>query len=334
LQNSSNFDFQDSQTNIYQSLDALNKLSKEQKSAIVLISDGNQTYGNDYRYFSSKLPIYSIAIGDTTRFSDIEISRINTNVYANLNNKFPVEVFINYLGKKNIKSKFVIEENNQIIYSEVINFSIDKKSAHLQFKLPANKIGKHLYKARVAPLTDEKNKINNLKNFAVEIIDKKTKIAIVYSMLHPDLGMLKSVIETNQKRQVTWIDLHSMNNYDIDSDMYILYQPNNKFDKIFEMLQLKNKNYFIITGKNTDWNFLNNIQSDFKKSTSFDTERFGANFNINFNAFYIEDIGFEDFSPLEGAFGNIEITVPYQPILFQTINGLQREDPLLITISN
>jgi len=334
LKNSSVFDFQESQTNIFEALTALNAISKEQNSPVILISDGNQTYGNDYRYYNSKNAIYPIIVGDTTHFSDIEISRINVNTYAHLDNKFPVEVFVNYNGVDDIKLKFVIEENGQVVYSKLLNFSANKKSEHLQFNLPANKIGKHFYQAKIEAFENERNKVNNLKNFTVEVIDEKTKIALVYDILHPDIGMLKRVIETNQRRHVTLIDLNNMDNNDIDSNVFILYQPNSKFDKIFKWIQKQEKNYFIITGKNTDWNLLNNIQDDFKRETSFQTESYGANYNNNFNAFYMEDIGFEDFPPLKDAFGTLEISVPYQTLLFQNINGLQTQYPLLVTISN
>lgn len=334
LRSNSKFNFQENQTNIYQSLDALNKISNEEILPIILISDGNQTYGNDYRYFNAKQPIYSIVVGDTTHFSDLEISRVNVNTFSYLDNKFPVEVFINYEGVKKIKSKFFIEEKGQIIYSQSIQFSSDKKGEHLAFKLPANKIGKHLYQAKIQPFSKERNTINNTKNFSVEIIDEKTQIAIVYDVLHPDIGMVKRVIESNPRRNVILVDLNTLVNYDMDSDVLVLYQPNSKFDEIFKWIKRKKKNYFIITGKQTDWNFLNNIQNDFKRVTSFDTQSYGAKCNNAFSAFYTEDIGFEDFPPIEDAFGKIDISVPYQSLLFQNINGVQLQDPLLITISN
>ncbi|MCF6222422.1 MAG: VWA domain-containing protein [Flavobacteriaceae bacterium] len=334
LRSSSEFNFQENQTNIYQSLDALNKISNEKISPIIFISDGNQTYGNDYKYFISKQPIYSIVVGDTTHFSDLEISRVNVNTFSYLDNKFPVEVFINYEGIKKIKSKFVVEENGQIIYSQTIQFSSDKKGEHLAFKLPANKIGKHLYQTKIQPFSKERNTINNIKNFSIDIIDEKTQIAIVYDVLHPDIGMVKRVIESNPKRNVVLMDLNTSVHYDMDSDVFVLYQPNSKFDEVFKWIKSKKKNYFIITGNQTDWNFLNNIQNDFKRVTSFDTQSYSAKYNNAFSTFYAEDIGFEDFSPIEDAFGKIDISVAYQTLLFQNINGVQLQDPLLISISN
>ncbi len=329
-----NFNFQESQTNIYQVLKGLNDVAPKGTSPIILISDGNQTYGNDYKYFNSKQPVYPIIIGDTTLFSDLEISQINVNKYARLDNNFEVEVFVNYSGNKKIKTNFTVEKNKQIVYSEKVTLSKDKKSEHIQFKLPANNIGKQLYKLKIEPFKDEKNRINNYNNFSVEVIDEQTKIALVYTILHPDIGMFKRVIETNKQRKVSLINLNSNNSYVADNDIFILYQPNNKFDRIFDLIDSEKKNYFIITGRNTDWNFLNQVQDDFNKTNILSTESYYANYNKDFDLFYTENIGFSDFSPLEDAFGKIKFSVPYQSLLLQNINGLETNNPLLVATSN
>ena len=57
--NSSDFTFKENKTNIYNVLSELNSLFKKETAPVILISDGNQTYGNDYKYFKSNQPIIS-----------------------------------------------------------------------------------------------------------------------------------------------------------------------------------------------------------------------------------------------------------------------------------
>ncbi|MCK4561681.1 MAG: VWA domain-containing protein [Flavobacteriaceae bacterium] len=334
LNNNSFFDFQESQTNIYQALKGLNTIAEKQIAPIILISDGNQTYGNNYKYYNSIQSIYPIVIGDTTQFSDLSIAQINVNKYVRLDNNFEVELFVNYLGSRKINTNLIVEKNNQIVYSKKIIFSKDKKSNQIRFKLPANNIGRYLYKVKIEPFKNEKHTINNYKNFTIEVIDEQTKVAIVYDVLHPDIGMIKRVIETNKQRKVSLINLNDINLYLSDNDIFILHQPNSKFNKIFDLITSKNKNYFIITGKSTDWNFLNQAQSDFYKKNILSTESYYANYNKGFDLFYTENIGFLDFSPLEDIFGEIKFSVAYQSLLTQNINGLETNNPLLVAISN
>ena len=334
LQNNSKFTFKEKQTNIYEALKDLNSTFKQKVAPILLLSDGNQTFGSNYKFYKSKQSVYPIIIGDTVKFSDLVIDQLNVNSYTYLNNKFPVEVFIHYNGNENIKTSFIVEENNKIIYKEKIVFSESNKSVHLNFKLPANKIGKHLYKSRIQGFENEKNKLNNFKNFSVEVIDEQIKIGLVYDVLHPDIGMLKRTIETNKQRKVNMINLNLNSNYSNDNELFILYQPTNRFNKIFNQINNSRANYFIITGKKTDWNFLNNVQNDFKKTRSNSIEKSTPVFNKNFNTFYIDDIGFSEFSPLDDNFGEIKFDVDFQSLLFQNINGITTNDPLLATYSS
>ena len=335
LQNTRNYSFQEHQTNIFEALNGLNKLVKRQISPIILISDGNQTYGNDYKYFMSKQPVFPMMIGDTIQFSDLKIDRINVNTYTFLNNNFPVEVFINYSGENVIQTEFILEKDNKIIYSQKIKLSNEIKSKQLQFNLPASKVGRHLYKARIETFKNEQNIQNNIKNFVIEVIDEQTNIAIVYDVLHPDIGMYKRSIETNKQRRVNLINLNKPDpiSKDIDNNIFILYQPTRKFQEVIEHINNNNSNTFIITGKHTDWNFLNEAQNDFKKISPLTDEFYYPVYNKSFSTFYTEEIGFADFPPLEDSFGEIKFYNAYNTLLTKKINGVNTNNPLLVTFS-
>ena len=127
--------------------------------------------------------------------------------------------------------------------------------------LPANKTGIQVYKANVSSLEKEKNSFNNNYNFAVEVIDQKTEIALISSFNHPDLGALKRSIESNVQRKVTVIkpkEISDLNKYNIA----ILYQPTSEFKSFFESNKDLGLNTFIITGTKTDFNYLNQQQKD------------------------------------------------------------------------
>ncbi len=76
--------FREQQTNIFNAVQDLEALAEKQESAIVLLTDGHQTFGRNYAYMSAKNPVFPIVIGDTLENPDIHISRINVNAYATL----------------------------------------------------------------------------------------------------------------------------------------------------------------------------------------------------------------------------------------------------------
>ncbi len=297
----------------------------------VLISDGNQTYGNDYTYSSYKQPIYPIICGDTIKYADLKIEQLNVNKYAYLKNKFPVEAILTCSGETLTTSRFVVTMGNSVVYSENINFSSVNNSRIINFSLPANSVGVHVYKATLEPLKSEKNTINNSKNFAVEVIDQKTKIALVTDFIHPDLGAIKKSIESNEQRFVTIINSNDILNQFNDFQLVILYQPNNKFNKLIDILNAENKNRFIINGTKTDLNFLNKINSSYSYEITNQTESYQAEFNRNYASFLIDDIDFESFPPLNSHYGLASFSVPFETILNKTVNGISKNNPLLAT---
>ncbi|WP_313791367.1 hypothetical protein [Lacinutrix neustonica] len=201
----------------------------------------------------------------------------------------------------------------------------------LNFTLPANSVGVKTYRATIYPVVSEKNKSNNSRNFAVEVIDEKTNVAIVSSVLHPDLGALKKSIESNEQRQVVLLKPQEAIKDLDDFQLVILYQPNQTFKILFEALELQNKNQFIIAGPKTDWRFLNTVSRNYQQDINSVKEEYQATLNTNYNTFIVDDLNFESFPPLHSAFGDLEFSVPHETILYKKLGSLRTKQPLLAT---
>ena len=312
----------------------LKQLYRNKVHPVVLITDGNQTLGNDYVFsFKENATVYPIVLGDTTTVIDLKINQINVNKYAFYKNKFPVEVLLLYNGDQNISSSFTMEKGNQLVYKQQLQFSKSKTSQTISFLLDANSIGTATYKATLTSNIKEKNTYNNSKKFAVDIIDQRSEIALVSTINHPDISALKRSIEVNQQRKVTIVNpnkIKSLQNY----NLLLLYQPNPAFQSIFEQNKIAQLNTFIITGTSTDFNFLNQQQNDLQFKVSDQNENYLAYFESDFNLFGQENIGFEKLPPLEHKFGTIVPKTNTTTMLFAGINGVQLQNPLLTFAEN
>ncbi len=323
------FNFKGKETKIDLVATNLKNLFKNRTFPTVLITDGNQTSGSDYVFsFDSNNKVYPLVVGDTTTYLDLKINTINVNKYAFHKNKFPVEVFLQYAGTKSVNAKFTISQGNETYTSQNITFSPNKKSEIINVLLPADKTGVHVLNAKITSPENEKNTYNNVKKFAVEVIDQKSEIALISAINHPDLGAIKRAIETNAQRKVTILkpgQINSLVNYNV----LVLYQPNAEFKSIFEANKNFKINTFIITGNKTDFNFLNQYQSDFEFKMSSQKEDYLANFNTNFNLFALDNIGFENFPPLENPFGTITTKPNVSVLLSSSIRNVATNAPLL-----
>ena len=336
LNQSSVVNFDEEKTNINKALQDIQAIFESQISPIVLISDGNQTIGTNYVNKSKKInkAVFPLVLGDTMNMSDLKIQKINNNKYTYLNNKFPVEIICSYVGNKTVSSNLIISSENNIIHKEQINFSSDNNSKIITPLIKSSKVGRQSYKVYLKPIQNEKNKINNFKKFSIETIDQFSKVAIISTMSHPDIGALKTSIETNKQRSV---EVFSPNEYISSKNVYsvvILYQPNIKFKRVFDLIQKMNNNTLIVGGTSTDWTFLNEIQSDFFLEISRKEELVKGQINTDFTSFDISAYNFKSYPPLNTKFGEISINSKFETLLNKYRDDKFISDPLWFTFEN
>ncbi|MEL1240239.1 hypothetical protein [Flavobacterium flavipallidum] len=327
-------DFKGKQSNIDIVAKNLKSINRNKSFPTILISDGNQTSGNDYVYsFDTANKVFPIVLGDTTQVLDLKVNQLNVNKYAFLKNQFPVEVFLQYSGNKPITADFQISQGNSILNKQKISFSPTKNTAVVNVLLSAAKIGTQLFKASLFSNEKEKNSYNNHKNFAVEIIDQKTNVAIISAINHPDIAALKRAIESNSQRKVTIVKPKQINQLN-DYNVLVLYQPTAEFKSVFENNKIAGLNTFIITGTHTDFNFLDQFQQDFDFKITSQKEDYLAEFNSLFNLFAIDNIGFENFPPLQNPYGSIKINSKSNILLWSKIRAIETKAPLLAFTEN
>lgn len=327
-------DFKGNFTQIDKIPNSLKQLYKNENYPIVLISDGNQTLGDDYVYsFTENTQVYPVILGDTTSVFDLKVNQLNVNKYAFLKNQFPVEVYVQSNSDKPINTTVLIQQNGTSIAKQSVSFSSDKKSEKLSFLLDATSVGVKKYTVLISSNQQEKNTKNNSKPFVVEVIDQRTEVAIISAINHPDIGTLKRSIEVNQQRKVTLVNPNKINDLSKFNEL-ILYQPNTSFKSVFEQNKNLNLNTFIITGLATDFNFLNQYVTDFSFKMNAQKEYYLADFSSNFNVYSQDNIGFENLPPLENAFGIITPKTTNSTLLDAKIRNTDAGFPLLSFTEN
>ena len=335
--NQNNFlNFNEKQTNITKAIQDIESIHESQIAPIVLISDGNQTIGTNYGYASKafKQAVFPLILGDSIFNTDLKILQINVNKYAYLNNKFPVEIFCSYLGNKTISTELTISSGNQTIHKELLEFSPEVNSRIITPLIKTTKVGQQAYQVSLKPIQNEKNKVNNLKYISLETIDEFSKVALISTISHPDIGALKTSIESNKQRLVDILKPEEFIATNESYGLVILYQPNTEFNNVFERTKKMNNNVFIIGGSNTQWRFLNEIQSDFYLEVTGQNELFQGKINLDFMNFNCTDYRFISHPPLTTEFGQVSIKTQYETLLYKSVNGVLTNEPLWFTYQN
>jgi hypothetical protein len=334
LTDSDSLDLTENSTNISKALASLNEIFTGTNTAVVLFSDGNQTIGEDYEFYGQrqKFPVYPIVLGDTTKYDDLIISQVNANKYAFLKNRFPLEVFVSYNGKAEVSSDLQVFVEGKLVYQEKVSLSHSSNTKIISTQIEASSVGMKNIRVVIAPLPNEKNKVNNEKLLALEVVDEKTNVAIISTVQHPDLGALTKAIESNEQRVVSVYKPNTDLNNLQEVDLYVLYQPDVTFEKIYKQIQARQSNSFTILGTYADSHFVNNIQNNFIIETGYPIQELFASPNIAFSRFDISDFNLEGFPPLLSDAGPVTILGKGEPLLRMRIKGMDMNQPLLTIV--
>lgn len=327
--------FDQGNTDLSKALTTVNDVFVNGNNVIALFSDGNQTLGKDFEYINLKdnLTVNPVVVGDTTQYEDIAVGFINVNKYAFLRNTFPIETSVRYQGNSSASSTISIYLDGSRVHQERIELSAENNSRTIKTLVEEKSVGVKTIKIEIRPLDSERNVTNNSKETAIEVIDEKTNIAIVSDILHPDIGALKKSIESNEQRSVILLKPDATPSELEEIGLFILYQPNRNFKTIYDYLEKYGGNYLTIVGTKTDWNFVNASQNSFTISGSRQQEDVLPVLNNAFGLFGLGEFSVDDFPPLQGTLGEIELNKESETLMYQQLQGVNLDKPLFTILT-
>ena len=324
--------FTGKQTAIGSALSDLRILQQSDKKApVVLLTDGRNTAGPDYVY-GSRLPkslkVFPVVFGDTLSYNDLRIDMLNVNPYAYKDNFFPVEIFISGDIDQPVKAQLKILEKGKVLFRKTLNLSPEHNAGHIMTKLKAGAVGLHRYVVQLSGLKNERKLLNNRSYFGVEVLKNAQKILILSDVIHPDIGAIKRsfknhpYIRLELQRTTGQFDLSAYQSV-------ILYQPTAKFAPVFERLKKLHKPWWIITGKHTDWNFLNTKNLFFSKHLATSFENYFPQKNNGFGLFKLPELDLEKLPPLVDMYGQINLSPATEIAYYSKVNGITTKQALL-----
>ena len=331
LDNEDSLDFSSAQTNLGRAIGDLNELSRGEPSALVLLTDGNQNTGAGLRFgnWDEDLQVFPVAVGDTTQYEDIRIRQTILNKYAFQGNQFPLEVNWRYTGKAEETAQLEILFNGRRVATKKLALSLTNTSGREDFYLPAENAGLLRVEARILPLTNERNTLNNAQVKRIEVLNESVKVGVISAIEHPDIGALKQALERSGQREVVQlkptVSSEDLSNYAV----LILYQPNGRFQSVIEYLENSKTPSWLIAGPKTQWNFLNASETEFEFRSLGQKEEVQATVQEGFQLFDWNDFDPSSYPPLDMTLGEFTFEQNPQVLFKQKVRGIELNQPLL-----
>lgn len=315
-----------------------NRFSNRNLGAIIIGSDGLYNKGLNPVFASTKfdIPIYTVALGDTTVKRDVLIKEVANNRLAYLGNKFPIEVVVEAIEAAGETVQVIISRQGETLHSQTINITDSYHSEVISTALSAEETGLQRYTVRVTGIEGEFTTANNRKDVFIDVLDSRQKILLLAACPHPDLSALTSAIETNRNYEVE-VELEEDFNGNLeDYNLVIFHQipsGNSKgFDLIHKALQ-QNIPSLHVLGSQTNFNQYNGLKTGFSlKNFSGTINDIHSSYADGFTLFKLEEATqdiFENLPPLQMPFGDFEQAPGATALLTQRV-GLIETPQILV----
>lgn len=337
-------DFSERATDIGSALDYIeNQTAGQNLGAIILATDGNYNQGGNplYSHPSLAVPVYTILMGDSTLKRDLSIQRVLHNNIVYLGDRFEVQVELKALqcnGERTNLRIFRVENGQEVLLqTELINIpSGDWHHTH-RFILDAAKAGTAHFVIRASVLNNEYAVENNARDLFVDILDARQKILILAASPHPDLAVIKKILEGNKNYITETVQAGNFTGKWADYSMVIFHQlPSRTFDlaPVIRDLNASQKPRIFILGGQADPVRFNASQTLLRiAGDGRNTNEVSAEVRESFSLFTLDPAWkefFRNFPPVSAPFGEYSASAGAHILMNQKIGNIITSYPLLM----
>ncbi|MDX1671633.1 MAG: hypothetical protein R3211_04775 [Balneolaceae bacterium] len=201
--------FDGSETNLYNAVNVI-KNSERKVRAGILITDGIFNKGRDPSFLSTEIetPIYTVAVGDTSRLQDLVIRNLQTNATGYLNTLHPVRATIYNNGFTGQPVRVELRSGEEILQTKTIRPPSDLSTTEVQFELQLETEGLRQFEMVIPGRSGEWTEANNRQPFSIEVLDSKQQILSLAWEIHPDVGAIRSLLRSDENTRLytrTWV---------------------------------------------------------------------------------------------------------------------------------
>jgi hypothetical protein len=333
-------DLQDAETDISDLFVKLfDRYYNRNVGAIVVASDGIWNKGQDPTYLAERfpgIPIYTIALGDTTVRRDALLEKINHNPTAYLGNEFPVEVLVRAQDLEGKNSKVRILKGGRVLAETPVAYNRKLYLQTLGFTLKADVAGLQHYVVEVVPVEGEFTEKNNRLDVYIQVISSRQKILLLSHAPHPDIAPLRDVLEKNSNYETDVALASEFSGVASAYSLIILHQLPSRAHPVQELLRQAKASstpVAVIAGASSDFGALNNL------NIGVNVQGYRGNYDVvtpvpadGFNLFTLSSAArrsIPDLPPAHVPFGIWKFSEGVQPFIMQRLGRVVKNEPLI-----
>ncbi|MCB0487017.1 MAG: VWA domain-containing protein [Cyclobacteriaceae bacterium] len=323
--------------------DIVGKYEGKNLAGVVVYSDGIYNSGSSPLYSPTRMPVYTVGIGDTTERIDVVLRNVLYNKIAYEGNQFPLRAEVMIHGLQNQDIRASVYRKGKLIARDQKN-SGGRSLIDFDFQIDASEKGLQRLDIVIDQVSGERNKKNNSASAFVEVVEGKKKILLVASAPHPDIKTLASVVEKNANYEFI-IHIPGVKDAPADAlkieniDLAIFHQAidySGKTVPLFKSMMESSVSMLVTLGERSNLRQLaaNGIPLTYETPGQWDAVT--PIINANFKDFgFSENMNsvFARYPPVNVPFGKFTYPTNANVLLFQRIGRVATDRPFLFTLT-
>ncbi len=332
--------FNEKQTHISGTLEEIKTVySNQNLGAVVVATDGLYNLGSNPLYPSKelKVPVFTVALGDTLRHRDVLIKQVKHNQLVFTGNSFPLMVDVLSFGFAGKQTRLTITHNGQQVYAAPIVINSKDFFTTLPITLQANEPGTQHYIVTINGLAGEVSLANNRFDVFINVIDGKQKIALIYQSPHPDIAAYKQSLEQNENYSVTSLAYDKVNPASLKEYSLVIFHqlPGLRGEgmNLVKAAHEQQSSVLYITGMQTGLMYLSTVET----AVSINTNRSSTNevlpvWRSAFSLFTVSEdewMVIQKLPPLLSPYAQYRINAEHDVLFEQQIGYVKTQLPLM-----
>ncbi len=248
-------------------------------AAILLFSDGNYNIGDNPVRIAKELdiPIFSVAVGDTAKKSDILITRILSNDITYKDNMTSCLVTFKGIGFGDKKIWIKLKKNGNVIDSKTVTVPLNNMESTVTFDFKLNNTGINKLTVEAEHFENELTSENNIREFYINVLESKIQIILLASSPSPDLAFFKRLLLADEDTELI-VRTHKQSDefyegrfpdqtaFDACNLLIMLDFPSNSiptylWQRVQSVIVNKQKPFMFFAGRNFDIDRINSLEN-------------------------------------------------------------------------
>lgn len=196
----------DVRTNVSEGIQRVSELlSRQNHHATVLISDGVANAGRNPAYAAEETsaPVHAVIVGDTAQARDVRIQDVLANETAYSNTSLPFSARIIAEGFSGEQVNVTLSTDGQLLDEQAVTLGESGTEERVDLTAPPVEAGLRQFVVSVSQLDGEITYRNNTRVVDVRVVDSRRNVLMIAGSPHPDVGALRSAIESDPSSELT-----------------------------------------------------------------------------------------------------------------------------------